>query len=511
MEKYFFEKINIKNYVIYLRIKKNVTFHFYHGAKLYGFVSSILKQHPIAQKNNKISDVIIYPSETGRINYSAGDYYTFGITFINEDLKVIGGFIHALNNLNQNSFIGDFNSESVEFVDIKEIDLSSKFKLNKKENYTLNFITPLRIERKIEDKEEGKNFFDTSYFDVTQFFKLLYKRTSDIYKNIYNEFPSNEIPKSPLADVIDTSLMWIDMPKENGTLGGICGTVSFKAQLDEFWQKLLLFGQFINVGRNSAFGFGKYFVNNDTYYNRLPKAAATIIDRALAKENLCEAFEYVKANLAVEEQNLSSLEVLETNCNEILKDVSTKITDNIYKPDLLKGIPNKKNGKEIALVIPSVRDKILQRAVAQIINESIYHLLEENSFAYRKGFSRIGAKRAVKKLYNEGYKNILESEIESLYDNVNWALLENKLKVVFGFDPVVELLMLWVKSNVLFNGKIKKRTKGLPAKLEITPVLAELYLDEFEKSLNDNLRLVRYGDSFVILCRSNEQKEEIEV
>lgn len=508
MKKFFFDEIPIKNYVVYLKFKKPITFHFYHGAKLYGLISSLLKQHPISQENNKINDVIIYPCETGRIHYSAGDYYTFGISFINGNLLTISDFIGSLKRIDENLDKGELNKESIEFIDIKEITNIHKNKISKKNYYTINLITPLRVERKDEDKEEGKKYFDTSFFEIDQFFKLLYKRIADIYKSITGNYPFTEVPKNPLAEIISKNFIWVDMPKEHGTLGGIMGKFSFKAELDEFWQKLLWFGQFVNIGRNSAFGFGKYTIENDPYYSLLPKPSNSYLDKILNINNLYEAFEHIKNNSDFMGYDGVPMELFEYDFEESIDVYSDKIINGTYKPSPLTGIIiNKGNGKVRALAIPSIKDRILQRSVMQVINDTIEYLLEDNSFAYRKGYSRIGAARAINKYYNAGYKYILESDIESFFDNVNWEILESKLNIIFKDELLINLIMQWVKCDVHYKGKLIKREKGIPQGSAISPLLANLYLDEFDEALNDNFKLVRYADDFVILCKSIQHAE----
>ena len=74
-----FDSLFFKQFAVKLRFKRDTTFHFYHGGKLYGLISRVINLHPIGK------ELIITPFETGRIYYSVGDEYNFGITVLKND------------------------------------------------------------------------------------------------------------------------------------------------------------------------------------------------------------------------------------------------------------------------------------------------------------------------------------------------------------------------------------------------------------------------------------------
>jgi CRISPR-associated protein Cas1 len=158
------------------------------------------------------------------------------------------------------------------------------------------------------------------------------------------------------------------------------------------------------------------------------------------------------------------------------------------------------------LAIPTVRDRVAQRAVAEALSPAIDTLLDDSSYAYRKGFSRAGAARAVERAYAEGYRFVLDADIEDFFDSVPWSRLFEKLAALFPLDPpLLRLLAAWVKAPVVFDGRTLDRTRlrrGLPQGAAVSPLLANLYLDELDEELTrEGFRLVRYADNFVVLAR----------
>lgn len=508
--KFFIDDIFVESYSVKLRFNLPVSFHFYHGSKLYGFISNLLGFHSSPVQKQKVNDIVIYPCESGRINYNPGDEYTFQITFLNNNQQLIGNFINNITKIPDFEFGGDLNKDSVELISLNRIQNLAEYKPLIGNSFTLKFLTPLRIERKEEDRKKGETLFDPKYFDGKHFFKLLYKRAADLYKLNRGVFPSSEIPENPEVEILDKYFIWVDSPKEEDkfTLGGMIGYIKFKAELNDFWRRILWFGQIMHAGKSSSNGFGKYVIQGTIFQDHIIKPSKTYLKSIIERENLQRAFEHIKGNSDFAGVDGITSEIYEKNIDDNINKLIEETISQNYFPDKLQGIIIPKSENKIrALAIPTVKDRILQRATVQIINESIELLLEENSFAYRKGLSRRGAAYAISEAHKNGFNFILESDIQSFFDNVNWNILFKKLDILFGDDPINKLLKDWVTSDVVFEGITIKRSKGLPQGAVISPFLANLYLDDFDEALQNEFKLIRYADDFVILCKSKLQAE----
>jgi group II intron reverse transcriptase/maturase len=339
----------------------------------------------------------------------------------------------------------------------------------------------------------------------------------DLAKLSEKPMPEYGIPPIPESEIIDKTLIWIDAPYHAGekTFGGITGKIAIKIICNEDWQKLLFMGQFAQAGRNTAFGFGNYSLTDIPIISGVPgmsviKPATSILERITEPSNMVLAFNHIKENKGMPGCDGESIDTFETNLYDNLNTVSGEIKNGTYIPDALQGflIP-KPEGKIIrALAIPTVKDRVLQRAACQVLSPAIDQLLEESSFAYRKGLSRKGAAQAIRQAYNDGFRYVLESDIYSFFDNVDWDILLNKIDVLFPDEGIKKLLAAWIKQDVRYKGQRIKREKGLAQGSAISPVLANLFLDEFDEALQDDFKLVRYADDFVILCKSPEKAEQ---
>lgn len=500
----FIDNFFFKQFSVQLRFKRETTFHFYHGGKLYGLISRVINLHPIGK------ELIITPCETGRITYRIGDEYRFGITVLKNDSELISKLIANMLNIPESDYPGDLTNDTVELITIKELE-KPNYRIEKSGSdiYTFKFITPLRVEKREEEQQKGKRYFDPEYFDPHQFLRLLYKRLETLYRLNNGSLPVVVMPEIPAAEIIDKCFIWIDMPKDNTTLGGIAGTVTLKMELDDLWLQVLSIGQAVYAGKNTSFGFGGYIVNNIPSNQNSIQPVKSFQETVTEKENLLTAFEHIKTNSDCAGVDGITPAAFELNLEEKIYKLAEEVRSGNYTCAELQGIIIPKGESKIrALAIPTVKDRILQRAVTQVLGESIDHLLEENSFAYRKGLSRAGAARAINEAHKKGFNFVLESDIQSFFDNVNWELLFKKIDILYGNDPVANLLKQWVEAGVIYNGIKIKRTKGLPQGAVISPLLANLYLDEFDEALQQDFKLIRYADDFIVLCKSKEQAEE---
>jgi len=501
----FLDNLTFRQYFIQMRLEEPMNFHYFHGPALNGLLCKALKQNTLGK------DIVLFPVEVGLIEYQAGDPYNFSYTIFydseNTGTKIRDALI-ARSEFRDNT--EPFQRFSVkDFSEVPTPDMGEMLGVIREcDEVTLRFITPLRMDRK--NPEEGKAYFDPSFFDPGRFFQLLYNRLYDLNKLSGSQIPEYQEPDITGFEVIDRNLIWVDAPYTSlkKTFGGIIGTVRLRLNSQEYWKKVLVLGQFAHAGNNSAKGFGKYIIDLPEFRKSLFRPALTVLNRAIRDENMRAAFYEVKANRGVAGSDGESISVFEAGLYDNLKQLKTDIISGKYISEDLRGVILPVNEKKIrALAIPAIRDRVFQRAVCQVLSPSIDQLLEDSSFAYRKGFSRESAANAIQKAYDEGYRYVLESDIESFFDNVKWELLYQKLDAILDDDPVIPFIRQWVSQTVIYHGQHLLRDRGLPQGSAISPLLANLLLDEFDEGLQDKFRLIRYADDFVILCKTKEEAE----
>ncbi|MBU6995011.1 CRISPR-associated endonuclease Cas1 [Ferrovum myxofaciens] len=169
----------------------------------------------------------------------------------------------------------------------------------------------------------------------------------------------------------------------------------------------------------------------------------------------------------------------------------------------------KKDGRMRRLCIPVVRDRILQTAAAQVLTPLIDAQLETASFAYRQGHSVKMAVVTVTRLRDQGFQWVVDADITSFFDNIDHSVLRAKLKRTVADYSVFPLIELWLAAVIQpLSGSPYLLEKGVPQGSPISPLLANLYLDDFDENLmGHQYRLVRFADDFLILCRERQEAE----
>lgn len=164
------------------------------------------------------------------------------------------------------------------------------------------------------------------------------------------------------------------------------------------------------------------------------------------------------------------------------------------------------------LGIPTVRDRVIQTAVAQTLVPLLEAEFEECSYAYRQGRSVRMAVERIASLQRQGYTWVVEADIERFFDTIPHAPLLARLDaLVDGDAELLALVRQWLTAPVRDEqaGTLTAATgRGIPQGSPLSPALANLYLDHLDEALIDaDHALVRYADDFVVLARSRERAQ----
>lgn len=197
---------------------------------------------------------------------------------------------------------------------------------------------------------------------------------------------------------------------------------------------------------------------------------------------------------------------LDGSLHVLLHEVKSKT----YTPlPLLKIIVDKGNGEGRMLCIPAVRDRVVQAAVLQAIGPVLEREFEDCSFGYRKGRSVKQAVYQIKEYYEKGYRWVVDADIDAFFDSIDHDLLIVKIQRFIGNAEMRKLIESWIKAEVWDGKEIKVMEKGIPQGSPISPILANLFLDELDEAmLKNGQRYVRYADDFIILCKTPEKAKD---
>ncbi len=226
--------------------------------------------------------------------------------------------------------------------------------------------------------------------------------------------------------------------------------------------------------------------------------------------SLYAAFYSVKENHGCAGVDGVTIEMFETDLGNNLKQLNDELVRQIYSPlPLLKMLVDKGNDEPRALCVPPVKDRVVQTAMLQDIGPLLDKEFEDCRFAYRKGHSIRQAINKIKQYYEQGYHWIVDADIDAYFDNVVHQLLLTKIKK-YIHDPYIQLLIeQWLKTEVWDGTSLTVLQKGIPQGSPISPVLANLFLDEFDEELiRNHYRIIRFSDDFIIMGKKLKEAKK---
>jgi group II intron reverse transcriptase/maturase len=225
---------------------------------------------------------------------------------------------------------------------------------------------------------------------------------------------------------------------------------------------------------------------------------------------LSSAFHSVKENHGCAGVDGLTIERFEENLDMNLARLQDELGRRIYFPlPLMKILVEKRNGDPRALCIPVVRDRVVETAVLKIIEPVLEKEFEECSFAYRKGRSVKQAVYKIKDYYDKGYQWVVDADVDAFFDSVDHNLLLAKFKRYIHDPNIQRLIELWLAAEIWDGTSLKVCQKGIPQGSPISPILANLFLDELdEELLRKGYKYIRFADDYLILCKKKEDAEK---
>ncbi|TSE29547.1 CRISPR-associated endonuclease Cas1 [Tepidimonas taiwanensis] len=239
---------------------------------------------------------------------------------------------------------------------------------------------------------------------------------------------------------------------------------------------------------------------------------ADLLHAAIDEATLFDAWRKVRANQGAAGVDGQTIEQFGTNVLGRLQTLRDHVRRGEYRPQpLLQWAIPKANGKLRYLAVPTVRDRVLQTAAALVLTPLLDRAMEHASYAYRSGRSVQMAVARVAYWRDQGYQWVVDADIEGYFDNIPHGLLLDKLRRTLQDHSLVPLIELWLAATIqpADGSPPYLLTKGVPQGSPISPVLANLYLDDLDEAvLARDMRLVRFADDFVILCRDPAQAQQ---
>ena len=227
-------------------------------------------------------------------------------------------------------------------------------------------------------------------------------------------------------------------------------------------------------------------------------------DYICQETTLMKAFMSVKKNKGVGGIDGETIVSFEKALGKNIRELSRLLKEKRYAPAPVKRVYIPKvNGKMRPLGIPVIRDRVVQQAVRMAIEPAIDKTMSESSYGFRPGRSAGQAIVAIKQHLSDGYTHVVDADIHDFFGTINRQILMNKVRVTVPDKEVCYLIHDFLLAGVMEEGKVRMQSTGTPQGGVISPLLANLYMNDFDKKVTSaGAKLVRYADDFVLLART---------
>lgn len=241
------------------------------------------------------------------------------------------------------------------------------------------------------------------------------------------------------------------------------------------------------------------------------KDGADLLEKVLSKENLNKSYKRVKANKGASGVDGMNVEEALTWLKEHRNELLESIRNGKHKPSSVRRVEfPKDNGGVRKLGIPTAIDCVIQQAIAQLLIPICEPKFSNGSYGYRPHRSAKDAVLKVKEYANEGYKYAVCLDLSKYFNTLNNELLMNMLREDIKDKRLIHLIKNYLKSGVMENGIVMKTKEGSQQGGNLSPLLANIYLDKFDKEFESRgVKVIRYADDILLLAKSIRAAERL--
>jgi RNA-directed DNA polymerase len=236
-----------------------------------------------------------------------------------------------------------------------------------------------------------------------------------------------------------------------------------------------------------------------------------LMDKVCAELNLFVAARRVVANKGAAGVDHVTVEQFDERLTSGIRRLSQQLREKAYRPQAIcrVHIPKPGSNETRPLGIPTVRDRVVQTAVVNVIEPIFERIFAEHSYGFRPGRSCKDALRRVDGLLKRGYHYVVDADLKSYFDTIPHAGLMARLREQIGDGSVLSLIEMFLKAGIMEGMATWTPEKGAPQGAVLSPLLSNVFLNPLDHRLAQRgFEMIRYADDFVILCRTAQEAEQ---
>ena len=242
-----------------------------------------------------------------------------------------------------------------------------------------------------------------------------------------------------------------------------------------------------------------------------PDPNENLLERVVSRDNVQKAWKRVKANKGAPGIDNMSIDDFPEFARAQWGGIRESLMAGTYQPSPVKRveIPKPTGGKR-PLGIPTVIDRLIQQAMYQVLMPIFDPDFSAFSYGFRPGRSAHDAVRKVREYIRQGYRIAVDMDLSKFFDRVNHDVLMHRVARKIRDKRVLRLIGKYLRAGAMVNGRLQATRKGVPQGGPLSPLLANILLDDLDKELERRGHgFVRYADDFIILVKSEQAGERV--
>ena len=238
---------------------------------------------------------------------------------------------------------------------------------------------------------------------------------------------------------------------------------------------------------------------------------SALLQAALTRENLQRAFKKVRTNKGASGVDGLDIDQTARHLAVAWTAIREQLLAGTYRPSPVRRvlIP-KPDGGQRELGIPTVTDRLIQQALLQVLQPILDPTFSERSYGFRPGRRAHDAVLAAQSYVQSGRRVVVDVDLEKFFDRVNHDILIDRLQKRVHDAGVIRLIRAYLNSGIMDGGVVQQRYQGTPQGGPLSPLLANVLLDEVDKELERRGHcFARYADDCNVYVHSRKAGERV--